>query len=76
MLRADCGEMENTPQFVARDDRRQDGFDPASKPAGTETAKCRKIDAVLRAAYKKFGRGKFIPQALALGLRKERSKVK
>ena len=40
MLRADCGEMENTPQFVARDDRRQDGFDPASRPAGTETAKC------------------------------------
>ena len=32
--------MENTPQFVARDDRRQDGFDPASRPAGTETAKC------------------------------------
>jgi hypothetical protein len=76
LLRADYGEMEHTPHFVARDGRRQDGFDPASRPAGTQTAKCRKIDAVLRAAYKKFGRGKFTRQALALGLRKQRSAVK
>jgi len=76
LLRADCGEMENTPHFVARDGRRQDGFDPALLRAEADAATRRKVDEVLRAAYKKFGRGKFIQQALALGLRKQRSAVK
>lgn len=43
--------------------------------AKADAATHRKIDEVLRAAYKKFGRGKFIHHALARGLGKQRRKA-
>lgn len=67
--------MENAPQFVATDGQRQNGFDPAMMRAKADAATHRKIDEVLRAAYKKFGCGKFTQQALARGLGKQRRKA-
>lgn len=70
--RADCGEMKNPNQFGARNGQRHNGFDSAPLPAVADAAAHGKIDEVLRAAYKKFGRGKLIQKAVALGLRKHR----
>jgi hypothetical protein len=68
--------MDSALRFVEKDDRPQNGSDVSLIHPEADATTRRKIDEIIRAAYKKFGRGKFIHQALALGLRKRRCTVK